>query len=48
MQDIANSKYRLLKAEQILRTKKGRPSPDLTILENLIYPEANKENSNEE
>ena len=48
MQDIANSKFRLLKAEQILRTKKGRPSPDLTVLENLIYPEANKENTNEE
>jgi general secretion pathway protein D len=40
MQDLTNSKYNFLKAEQILRSDKGRQTPNLSILENLIYPKS--------
>jgi hypothetical protein len=36
MQLITNEKYNLLKAEQLLKTKRGRPTPDLKVLEDLI------------
>ena len=36
MQLITNKKYNLLKAEQLLKTERGRPTPDLKILEDLI------------
>mgnify|MGYP005730012601 FL=1 len=36
MQTITNEKYNLLKAEQILKSKRGRPTPDLEVLEDLI------------
>ena len=36
MQTITNEKYNLLKAEQILKSKRGRPTPDLKVLEDLI------------
>ena len=44
MSEITNSKYNFLKAEQMLRENKGRPTPNLDILEDLIYPiEKNEE-----
>ena len=36
MQLITNKKYNLLKAEQLLKTERGRPTPDLKVLEDLI------------
>ena len=36
MQMITNEKYNLLKAEQILNSKKGRATPNLKVLEDLI------------
>ena len=36
MQTITTEKYNLLKAEQILKSKRGRPTPDLEVLEDLI------------
>ena len=36
MQMITNEKYNLLKAEQILNSKRGRATPNLKVLEDLI------------
>ena len=36
MQMLTNEKYNLLKAEQILNSKKGRATPNLKVLEDLI------------
>ena len=43
MQALTNTKYEYLRAQEMLRSKKGKTSPDLDLLEKLIF-DAEEEN----
>ena len=43
MQALTNTKYDYLRAQEMLRSKKGKTSPDLDLLEKLIF-DAEEEN----
>ena len=50
MQALTNTKYEYLRAQEMLRSKKGKTSPDLDLLEKLIFDaeEENKTQTEEE
>ena len=50
MQSLTNTKYEYLRAQEMLRSKKGKTSPDLDLLEKLIFDaeEENKTQTEEE
>ena len=50
MKALTNTKYEYLRAQEMLRSKKGKTSPDLDLLEKIIFDaeEDNKKQIEEE
>ena len=48
MQALTNTKYDYLRAQEMLRSKKGKTSPDLDLLEKLIFDAEEENKSNDE